>query len=174
MPARVIHFGPDDCHRLMVLRSAGYAVDDCHSLVELRTTLANDAAPDALVTSDAEGFEPKEAIALVKTRASIPVVLFRSTNLACEDSGVDLVVHCLTPPEVWLSEVDALIEKCRGARPRSERPVNPSAQLRRESSAARNRPRVERQRAKFECARNAGPFADELFLRQRGPGQTRP
>lgn len=174
MPARVIHFGPDDCHRLMVLRSAGYAVDDCHSLVQLRSCLANDAAPDALVTSDAEGFEPKEAIALVKTRASIPVVLFRSTNLACEDSDVDLVVNCLTPPELWLGEVDALIEKRRGVRPPTEQPVDPSSQLRRESAAARNRPRVERQRAKFECAHNAGSVADELFLPQRGAGRTWP
>ena len=166
MAARVIHFGPDDCHRLMVLQSAGYAVSDCRTLVQLRTCLATADPADALLTSDAEALEPKEAIALAKTRASLPVVLFRSTNLAYEDSGVDLIVNCLTPPEVWLQEVNALIEKSRAIRAQS-------VQLRRESIAARNRSRAERQRSRRECARNAEFSVNELFLPQAGPDKTR-
>lgn len=161
--ARVIHFGPDDCHRLMVLRSAGYAVDDCRSLIQLRTCLTSGDRADALVTSDAEGVEPTEAIALAKTRASIPVVLFRSTTLAYENSSVDLIVHCLTPPEEWLHEVDELIEKCRAIRAQSRALTDQSQQLRRESAATRKCARAERQRAMQECARNAGFFTSDPF-----------
>jgi hypothetical protein len=122
MGARIIHFGPDDCHRLMVLRTAGYSIDDCRSLIQLRDCLCSGAAAEALLMSDTAGAEPCEAAELAKVYASIPVILFRSNNLSYEESGVDLVVHCLTPPDVWLSEVSSLIEKNRmvqggGARP---------------------------------------------------------
>src|SRR5580704_7582 len=134
MAARVIHFGQDDCHRLMVLRSAGYSVDDCGSLMQLSGRLATGASADALLMSDAGGVEPDEAIALARTRSSMPVILFRSTNLAYEESGVDLIVPCLTPPEIWLNEVEALIEKSRILRAKSESPREESAQLRNESA----------------------------------------
>lgn len=113
MPSRMIHFGPDDCHRLMVLRSAGYTVQDCHSLAQLRVTLEADDAPDAVLLSDGDGFSPREAVAVARIHSSNPVILFRNTNQAYEDSGFDLVIPCLTPPEVWLTDVDALIEKRR-------------------------------------------------------------
>jgi hypothetical protein len=115
MPARVIHFGPDDCHRLMVLRSAGYTVVDCQSLGQLRDILDTGEAPDAVLMSDAEDVAPSDAIAVARQHSTQPVVLFRNSHRAYEDLGCDLVVPCLTPPEVWLNEVDALIEKRRVA-----------------------------------------------------------
>lgn len=148
MAAKVIHFGQDDCHRLMVLRSAGYSVDDCGSLVQLRTRLATGMAADALLVSDDGGPPPDEAIALAKTRTTMPVILFRSTNLAYEESGIDLVVPCLTPPEIWLNEVGELIQKSRIPR------ASQAAQLRRESQDARERSRSERVRSKRVWARN--------------------
>ena len=113
MIARVIHFGTDDCHRLMVLRSAGYAVENCGSLGQLRACLADDSAADALLISDSEGISLREAAAFACAHSSLPVVLFRNTNLAYDESGFDLVVQCLTPPEVWLNDLDALIERSR-------------------------------------------------------------
>jgi hypothetical protein len=110
MAARVIHFGPDDCHRLMVLQSAGYAVEDCLSLGQLRASLAGDEA-DAVLLSDGDGVAPEEAVALARGCSSAPVVLFCSTNQVYEDAAFDLVVHSLTRPEIWLREVDALIAK---------------------------------------------------------------
>lgn len=163
MAARVIHFGPDDCHRLMVLRTAGYAVDDCRSLLQLSTCLATGHAADAMVTSDSDGLEPTQAIELVKTRTFIPVVLFRSTNLAYEESGIDLVVNCLTPPEIWLREVDKLIERSRAIRAQSQQLIDQSVQLRRESAAARDRARAERQRSLRERARNPEFSANDPF-----------
>ena len=115
MIARVIYFGPDDCHRLMVLRSAGYRVADCDSLSQLRALLASVAEVDAVLISDRDGISPREAVAAVRARSPLPVILFRNSNMAYEDSGFDLVVPCLTPPEVWLNDVETLIARCRTA-----------------------------------------------------------
>ncbi len=116
MVARVIHFGPDDCHRLMVLRSAGYAVEECQSMPQLQRALESRTALDAVLLSEGDGISPQEAIAAVRTRSSNPVILFCSTTMAYENSGFDLIVPCLTAPNVWLNDVDALIEKRRALR----------------------------------------------------------
>jgi len=155
MAARVIHFGPDDCHRLMVLRTAGYAVDNCNSLIQLRSSLLTGGGADAVLVSDGEGVAPETAIAVAKSHSSAPVVLFRSTNLSYQDSGFDLVVHSLTPPEVWLNEVDALIARSLALRAQSEALVTESRQLRRESVVSVVRSRAERERSKRERARGA-------------------
>jgi hypothetical protein len=113
MAARVIHFGPDDCHRLMVLRSAGYTVESCLSLGQFRAFLLAAVETDAVLLSDGDGdgVAPDQAAALIRDCCSAPVVLFRSTNRAYEEAAFDLVVQSLTPPEAWLREVDALIAK---------------------------------------------------------------
>ena len=115
MHARLVHFGPDDCHRLMVLRSAGYAVEECQSLLQLGNSLSAGDSVEALLFSDAEGISPEAALAVAKSLSSLPSVLFRSTTRTYQDSGFDLVVPSLTPPEVWLNDVDALIERTRAA-----------------------------------------------------------
>ncbi len=115
MIAKVIHFGTDECHRLMVLRSAGYAVENCASLAQLCACLAAGEPADAVLMSDSDHATPREAVALVRALSDLPVVLFRNTNIAYEESAFDLVVQCLTPPEVWLDQVDALIERNRTA-----------------------------------------------------------
>ena len=116
MLARVIHFGPDDCHRLKVLQSAGYMVEDCHSLPQLRMILETGDEPAAVLMSDGDGVSPLEAITVARAHSPNPVILFRSTNIAYDEAGIDLVVPCLTPPEVWLSDVDTLIERTRASR----------------------------------------------------------
>jgi hypothetical protein len=113
MAARVIHFGRDDCHRLTVLRSAGYSVDDCDSLVQLRASLLDFGEADAVLLSDGDGLAAEDAGSVARTCSKAPVVLFSATNRNYQDSAFDLVVHSLTPPEVWLGEVDALIAKSR-------------------------------------------------------------
>lgn len=117
MLAKVIHFGPDECHRLLVLRSAGYAVEDCETLLQLGSSLSAGASADAVLMSDGVGVSPREAAAVARTHSRLPLILFRSTNLAYEDAAFDLVVQSLTPPEVWLNDVDALIERARRAMP---------------------------------------------------------
>jgi hypothetical protein len=97
----------------MVLQSAGFAVEDCDCLEKMRGLLADGTAADAVLVSDGQGISLGEIIAVARRHPSLPVILFRNTNLAYEDAGVDLVVHCLTPPEVWLNDVESLIEKTR-------------------------------------------------------------
>jgi hypothetical protein len=113
MIAKVVHFGTDDCHRLMVLRSAGYVVEDCASLVQLRAVLAGATEIEAVFMSDSQGTSPREPMAVVRAYSSLPAILFQSTNLSYDDSGFDLVVHTLTPPEVWLEDVNGVIERSR-------------------------------------------------------------
>jgi hypothetical protein len=113
MFTRVIHFGPDDCHRLMVLRSAGYEVEDCDSPLQLSALLSSGASAEAVIMSDGEGVSHEEALAVARTHSNLPLILFRSTNRAYEEFEFDLVVQVLTPPEAWLNDVDALIERTR-------------------------------------------------------------
>lgn len=58
MLGRLIHFGPDDCHRLMVLRSAGYIVEDYRCLVQFRDSLADAETVNAVLVSDGDGVSP--------------------------------------------------------------------------------------------------------------------
>jgi hypothetical protein len=152
MAARVIHSGPDDCHRLMVLRSAGYAVDDCMSLGQLRAFLLAAGESDAILLSDGDGVAPEEAVALARGCSSAPVILFSGTNRAYEDAAFDLVVHTLTPPEVWLREVDALIAKrcvLGGLSPKSGHLLK--------SALVSNKSRSEQMRLPQERGLNMGP-----------------
>jgi hypothetical protein len=120
--ARIIHLGPDSCHRLMVLHCAGYAVETCESVGDFATSLEFDDAADAVLVSEGDGFIPEEAALLVRRRSAAPVILFRNTNRTCEETRFDLVVQSLTPPQVWLNQVDAVIarnRRCTPDRPRT-------------------------------------------------------
>jgi hypothetical protein len=113
MPARVLHIGQDDCHRLMVLESAGYSVEDCEDLAQLRGQLADGAPAAALLVSEDGRVLLQDIVAVARAHASVPVILFANSNRSHDDPGVDVVVDCLTPPEVWLNDVEGLIEKTR-------------------------------------------------------------
>ena len=91
MPARVIHFGPDDCHRLMVLQSAGYAVEECEYLAQMRGQLAEGAAVDAMLVSDGDGVSLREVVAVARANSSLPVILFRN----------DATWHMRRPELTW-------------------------------------------------------------------------
>jgi hypothetical protein len=170
MAARVIHFGPDDCHRLMVLRSAGFAVDGCMSLTQFRSSLVSGNHAEAVLLSDGDGFSPEEAAVLARCCSSAPVVLFSGTNRTYEGAAFDLIVHSLTPPEVWLHEVDALIAKSRLRGGNLLDLSRKSARLLEESSLVANKARSERTRSVQELARNSGLPRGER-LGQDSPGQ---
>ena len=158
MTTRMIHFGPDDCHRLMVFRSAGYSIEACGSLSQLHTALRAGGSPEAVFISEGEGIAPQEALSLTKVLTPAPVVLFRSTNRAYEDTGFDLVIHALTPPEVWLKELDALIGKNLAGRSASRLLAPELAQQRRNIALALDKSRIDRSRRRLEN-RRAGPPA---------------
>jgi hypothetical protein len=157
MAARVIHFGPDDCHRLMVLRSAGYAVDGCTSLAQLRGSLLAGGEADAVLLSDGSGVALEEAASLARSCSSAPVILFSGTNRTHEGAAFDLVVHSLTPPEAWLYEVDKVIAQSRLLGGRLTALSRKSAQFLAESARVVNKSRSERMQLRQERARNAAP-----------------
>lgn len=157
MAARVIHFGPDDCHRLMVLRSAGYAVDGCESLAQLRRLLLTKTKADAVMLSDGPGFALEEAASLVRSCSSAPMVVFGGTNRAYEGMAFDLVVHSLTPPESWLHEVDAVISKSGLLGERLSAFSRRSAQVLPQSALGIDKSRSARMRSGQERAPNAVP-----------------
>jgi hypothetical protein len=157
MAARIIHFGPDDCHRLMVLRSAGYAVDGCVSLAQLRRLLLGGAEAEAVLLSDGPAVELEEATSLTRKCSSAPVVLFSGTNRNYEGMSFDLVVHSLTPPEAWLRGVDKVIGERGLLAKRLSAFSRKSTQLLEESARAVNKSRLERLRSRQERARTPVP-----------------
>jgi hypothetical protein len=50
---------------------------------------------------------------VARAASSLPSILFRSSTRTFPDSEFDLIVPSLTPPEVWLNDVDTLIERTR-------------------------------------------------------------
>jgi hypothetical protein len=119
MPARIIHVGPDVCHRLSVLQSAGYSVKECNSVDELRQSLESDAQPDAVVVTQDHGQLFRKAASLVHGYSDIPLILFGERQGTCTDSSIDLVVPVLASPERWLKEIAVLVAHFQALRLRS-------------------------------------------------------
>lgn len=158
MAARIIHFGADNCHRLWVLKSAGYFVDDCQSVMQLRTVLQSGMDPDAVAFTEAERFAPQEALEVTRSHSSAPLILFRETQNDFVEWAFDLVVPVLEPPEAWLNSVAALIAKSQAIRARSETVVKQSMALREETAAVHRQSRAERQRSAQGCLAPPDPW----------------
>lgn len=79
MAARIVHFGVDSCHRLWVLKNAGYSVDDCQSVVQLRAALQSGTHADAVAFTESERFAPDEVVEVTRAHSSAPLILFRET-----------------------------------------------------------------------------------------------
>jgi hypothetical protein len=150
MAARVIHYGNDECHRLTVLRSAGYAVDSYNSLPQLREALTTNGKPEAVFITEDDRDSPLLVVTIAKSCSSAPLVLFRRSNAIFEEEHFDLVIDSLTPPTQWLNELQELIVHGQTLRARSRELAKESAQLRVEASAAREKSRVERKRSRQE------------------------
>jgi hypothetical protein len=120
MAALVIHFGADDCHRISVLRQAGYCVEECFSVPRLRFTLTEFPEPDAVAIAERDEEEADEAISLVRSNCEAPIILFENRNRCSERSIYNLVVPPLTNPRDWLHDVASLIEQSRATRGASQ------------------------------------------------------
>jgi hypothetical protein len=108
---RLIHFGSDDCHRVNVLRSAGYSVDECRSMRAFQDALKAERKPDAVFITEREDDPAGDAISLTKSCSAAPLILFRRSHGDLSDRGFDLVIESLTPPQQWLQEIDELIAR---------------------------------------------------------------
>jgi hypothetical protein len=109
MAARVIHFGWDDCYRIPVLLAAGFEVREVKSLDELSVILQNDEPVNAVLMSENTEQSAVEAAEMWRRSSPAPLVLFRRSERAIDENTFDKVYSCLTPPDVWLRETNALI-----------------------------------------------------------------
>jgi hypothetical protein len=174
MAARILHFGTDDCSRIVVLRRAGYAIDPCPSLVTLDTALQDRPEPDAVVIPGVVPTPARHhAITLVHSRSSAPLVLFESGNYSPDESEFDLVIPTFTPPEEWLETISQIIEASRALHAQSISIRGRSAELSRETKAFRQRSALERWRSAWLCS-----WAKELLanspalLGKKPPGKS--
>lgn len=119
MGVRIIHFGLDKCHRIAILKSAGYVVEGCNSASQLRATIAEASSFAAVAMTECDGALPTEALSLVRANSDAPLILFQSRNPHYNESHFDWVVRVLTDPRQWLSDIETVIERNRSARRRA-------------------------------------------------------
>jgi hypothetical protein len=152
MAARIVHFGADNCSRLLVLEHAGYDIDHCPSIVKLGLALTTEREADAVAITEDPKAPRREAIALVRSRSSAPLILFQ-TGSGYDESDFDLVIPALTPTHEWLEKIAAIIEQSRAVIADSESVSVQSAALQQEASAARRKSVFERERSARERSR---------------------
>jgi hypothetical protein len=107
MTARFLHFGLDDCHRIAVLRGAGYDVIEAYSPSDLRAHLRTGQFNAVLISEDGEN-EPIDILRAVRCETSAPVLLFRSTYRDIDQRGFAGVIQPLDRPAEWLCELSSL------------------------------------------------------------------
>ena len=116
MASRVVYFGEDTCYRIAVLEAAGYAVEHCRSLEELLAAAGEDGCP-VLVTEEAAS---AEFLAVARSCALGPLVLFRNSHRSMSESAFHVVVPVVHRPESWLADLGRAIERSASARLRRD------------------------------------------------------
>lgn len=113
MAASVLYFGPDEWNRVQVFESAGYAVQQCLKISDLESELKK-SLPAVVVMNSFAHVSFKPALELVHAQAaSARIIAFPSPGESGFEKSVDLVVPPLTPPEVWLEDLAALLQRTR-------------------------------------------------------------
>ena len=146
MAARIVHFGADNCCRLLVLEHAGYEIDHCSSVVKLGLALTTEREADAVVITEDPEAPRREAIALVRSRCAAPLILFQTAGSGYEESDFDLVIPALTSTHEWLEKIGAIIERSRSMMADSKSVSEQSAALRQKAAAARLKSALEHER----------------------------
>ena len=149
MATGVIHFGVDDCSRVLVLRNAGYSVGQCCFVPELKAALEGPLRPSATLFSEYGGITRSEAVSLIRNCAvRTPIIYFSNLYELCDEQSVpDLLVPPFTAPERWLRWVASVIEQNRAMQATSMSLRGKTAMLRREAIAVRGRGISERMRS---------------------------
>ena len=146
MAARLLHFGWDDCYRVLVLRRAGYAVTEAETLGELDLDLRQGEPLHAVVLSEDAPPITEQAVGIVRRHSTAPVILFRRSHGDLDERQFDQVFSWFVPPEEWLERTAALIAQSQALRERS-------ARLRLKSLAVRQETERQRARSQAELAR---------------------
>ena len=114
--ARIIHFGEDSCHRLMVLEGVGYVVQRCESIQDIEFYLRSPHLPDAIIISGELQRTPRVATFLSNADLPLPVILFAGPDESYIETEYDLIIPALTSPLDWLSNIEETIERFQGRR----------------------------------------------------------
>jgi len=146
--ARVIHFGSDGFQRVQALQQVGLKVLALQSLDRLRLHLERNAEVDAVLVSEETSQGAEQAAALVRQRSAAPLILFRRSEAALDESRFDRIYASAVPPPFWLFDTAVLVEQCRTLRAQAKR-------LRKESEAVRRKSEWQRARARVQVKRNA-------------------
>ena len=152
MAAKVLHFGTDDCNRLLVLRSVGYDVEFCPSLVEFPPLLQR-SDPDAVLVTGRPNRERGQVVTLTRELSHARLILFGSSHSVAGDGEFDLVIPPLMHPEEWLQQVSSVIERSRTLTATATVIREQSVLLRKDSEIARLKSMIERERSATARAR---------------------
>lgn len=155
MAARIVHFGADNCSRLLVLEHAGYEIDHCPSVVKLGLALTTERDADAVIVTADPKAPRHEVIALVRSRCASPLILFQTAGSGYDEPDFDLVIPALTPTHEWLEKIAAIIERSRSIAADPKSASEQSAVIRQKAVAAKlkfafERERLVRQRSKID------------------------
>jgi len=150
MAATLLHFGTDNCQRLLVLRSAGYQVEVCESLPEFRTSLERNADANAVLIASLLSVERRRVVTLTRENSNAGLVLFGSYS---GEREFDLVIPPLTDPEDWLQQIADLIQRTRVLNASAIAIREKSALLRKDAEIARLKSVIERERSAAARAR---------------------
>jgi hypothetical protein len=116
--SRILHYGLDKCHKLAVLRDAGFLVQDCGvSISQLHSALLVAGEVDAVVFTENDDVEPDKVISVVRSASMARLVLFQSGHRRYDETGFDLVFPTLVDSRQWLKGIESQIEQRRGIRP---------------------------------------------------------
>lgn len=113
MTAYALHLGQDYCHRVPILETAGYKVEECASLDQLQAKLEQLSDIEAIFVTELEDPVPEDAVIVARAYSGAPVILFRSSMRALDESRFDLVIPTLSRPSDWLMDVNAVLAKKR-------------------------------------------------------------
>ena len=107
MPS-IIYFGSDRCHRLPVLKQAGFSVVECDSLWLLNSILIQFPDPDAIAIEENDEIDVDLVLSLVRSYCTAPIVLFENAKAFPGPSEFALVVPLLTDPHQWVRDLASL------------------------------------------------------------------
>jgi hypothetical protein len=160
MATTIVHFGVDECVRLLVLSGAGYSVDACGTSIAKFHERLLQGHTDAIAVSS-EGLTLEESVAsTARSLSKASLILFEGPHSHLERSQFDLVISPGTGPNEWLAMISELLERSRAIQKYSQALHAEAGALRQECARTREesalqRDRAKRLRVKIDKARNS-------------------
>lgn len=178
MAAAILYFGRDILECFPLLRRRGHSIhffERAASPDQLRQAgIEYDLVSSADIESDECRHAAEEARALLlvpsiffQTRTAIQLPRPEPQSANEDHSHHDLVISTDKLPQVWMPELEALIEKGRRLRSASKRIIANSIRLQFETAAAIEKTHLEMRRAKLQPEQNVASSAISNVLPDR-------